>query len=297
MTISTTDAAFRGDLMDAARQIQELAFRKMSFAEMTTDDWFEASGLQSLPSRLDRYTDGSVDACDAMIDKLGRVSGALRDNVHDDIADVRMSVHDWQGTAAESFKTYLGEVETATANQLAFTDELVAVMRTERDFIRGVRADVAAVVENTITALESLDDGGGGGGMSLGTALEVVGIVLATVTAIATLPTGAGAVMLGAVFAGGVLGAAGTIRSAQESQVGGPTVTDVLSSLAGALGDVNRSVIVLRRAVRAGMNDLADAAHQYHAALYPRLLTGTPQNPVPSINGTYTLDDFRPPVS
>lgn len=187
----------------------------------------EDPGLEDrLREAIAQFAVGDLDALTAMAEQMSEASTQLTARTAQSLTDASIKVADWSGSAADSFKQYLAQVQDSFALQSVYSLGLVYAFRCHSGLMDAMYRDLADLAEKTNKGLEEaevrLDKIG----------LAIAGVVLAVVTA------GAGAVAEGvaAVVVTGLVTAAGQAPSVMTEVIDGDSKLEVLQAFEKALG-------------------------------------------------------------
>lgn len=96
--------------------------------------------------KLGQFAHGHPASCEHMIEKLELAADALRRNLDDEIADVRIKLEGWQGPAAVEFAEYLGDFEAAATTQLEYIEAMRVLADAQRQVLENTRTDFLTIV-------------------------------------------------------------------------------------------------------------------------------------------------------
>ncbi|MGH8792433.1 MAG: hypothetical protein ACRDXX_07300 [Stackebrandtia sp.] len=183
---------------------------------------------------FEMYSHRDPDRVDAMRDYLADTRTTLANPVSEGIDTAKGQIEDWRGAAAENFwGDYLEPFPQINTNQLAFIDVLDASLQGVKSMLEESRKNIVDIGDNTIDALDGLEDGGGGWGL----ALTVVAVVVGVVGAAFTGGTSAVAAVSFAL-ASGAASIGASVAAMEEQEIHGEDVEEVVNSMVEAHNDL-----------------------------------------------------------
>lgn len=154
------------DVSDLAKNAKEAAESAIEYAEFMDpfDDWVPFSGPTEEDRQQPQLIHDRIMAFAAPRDHsaIGRMHGSLDGarksvalNIEDSLAESRtlMAEGDWEGAAADGFKTFLSEMKDAVQNKKDTLEDLAQVAEAYRTLVEKMQTDVTDLVNAGIAAL------------------------------------------------------------------------------------------------------------------------------------------------
>lgn len=163
---------------------------------------------------------------------------AARPPVRDVVNAMNVRLADWHGPAGDAVKIYLGKYDVASQLQRQLTISLAVTLQAQMEIRQRMLTDVWSIGENTIKALNKVNNNYCPDNANVGTVLTIVGAIGAVLLAIPT--DGLSLAVEGLQSAGSILGARSS--ATLQKTIGGHTVPQVLLSMIDAGREVMKSV-------------------------------------------------------
>lgn len=176
-----------------------------------------------IPLEFERTWGADPEQIEGIVQRLLRVSLALRDSVIDDEIEQVMNygTTEWDGEAGAAYRSFITPLQAANRNQLLLVDSMIVALQSNQEVLRKAHGDVDVIASQTIRALRR-SWGDGLDGTAAG--LYVLNLlVAATLAALPAVGPAAAAVSLSvtASVAGSIWN---TIAGAIGSSLPGETV-------------------------------------------------------------------------
>jgi hypothetical protein len=277
------------EIMSKGREVRDRAIQKWMETEadpggaILDEEMFAAyqgqvrEAFDFIETMFESHTQRDPTRIDAMRDDLRNVRATLGDTVTEGVDTVKGQLQDWHGEAAEHFwGNYLEGLPKINENHLAFVGMLDAVLDAVQTMLNESRQAIINIGDQTISALDAVEDDGGGG-LSVGLAL---GAAVAGVLSAATAGTAA---VAWAVIAGAA--SIGSSVTAEEATIGGANVNEIIQSMV----DANTRLWETQHAVE---QDIADLLNQDLNMVIEN--TDDFRPPTPFIGGFNAADGLTP---
>lgn len=232
--------------------------------------------LAEIPGIFRYFTEREPEDVDGLVEGLKAVSVTLGSEVTGRVDTVKGDLGDWTGSGAEAFGLYfLSPFEVMRQNQAHVVAELIITARAVREIIVRSREDILRLGNQTLSALEGLDDGDKNRmGKGAATVLAVAGAIVAVAATATGVGAPAGATIFMAVLGGGLSTGAAAWQDFGAYSVGGSSVADVL-------GSMNEAAQKLFAAIEAEEKHLGDCLRQDADTVAKALTPGNAYSLVP----------------
>lgn len=174
----------------------------------------------------------------------------------------------WKGDTAEAFReSFLNPLADSWRIQLMLMDELIIALNHVNTILKSATKDLVETADETITILNGIKEGNGGGSKDL--AFTILGAIITVTGAVIT---GGATAAAFALFAGGttVANSASNNPEAQPTKHGitGDKVQDVLKSMFTAIDDLEEDTTDKEKKVQKGLKSDLKEVEDHFAVLY-----------------------------
>lgn len=195
----------------------------------------------------------------------------------DTLTGIRGQLDDWVGSAANNFRNYLTDTESAIGLQRDALTAVQKILANHKLFVSKSRQDVMGIADQTIAALEAATK------ESSTNWVEVTLGVVAAAGGIAAAPfTGGSSLAITAAVTAAMAGGAATIAGATTTTIGGGDPVAIIESTKDALTELENAVAGTKNVIAEGIKAASSGM---------RMKEITP--PTPSVATSRGLDRFR----